>query len=490
MAVGDDPFARAGNLFPNLGLQGGGIAPGIFETLTKATPSFGLAPGLALRWEALSPSMWRFTLRRGVTFHDGTAFKADSVVSTLVLASNRANKPRGLDSTSAKAVSDDVVEVNLSLPNLRFAEQMANTAMGIQAAGTQAGNGDTPASTPTGTGPFQFESYAPDSQLRVVANPRYREGPPRLRSITFRFSSSNEASRLLAAGQVDAVSNLPDGPLPSPKEVARVATSRQAVRSSYLLMNVQGTGEWATLKGDAVRQAVARALDRQAITRIGWPGLAEPSRSVIPPAVLGSAGVRVRAPLYDLGQAGAILDHAGWIPGTDGIRQRDGKRLSLTLLTARRRQDDRAVEAIRAQLAQAGIAVVPLDLGGDGGARQSRVNQTTFDLFLDERGQDDANPCSLCRLFSTQAGGQLSVSAAVGGGPRADELFDRVHAEEIPETVRSLAVEMMGVVTSDQTVVVPLAALRSAWLASPRVQGFEPPTLPGAQPWHEVWLSR
>lgn len=484
-----DPFAQGGNLFPTVGLQADGPSLGIFETLTRVTPSFGTAPGLAVRWEALSPSRWRFVLRRDVTFHDGTPFKADSVVSTLDLVASRANKPRGLDSGSARAVADDVVEVDLSFPNLRFAEQLANPAMGIQAAGAQAGIGDSPASTPTGTGPFRFAYYTPDSELQVVANLRYWGGPPRLRSITFRFGGAEEGERLLATGQVDAVANLPDRPVRSPEFIGRVVTSRQPARAAYLLMNVQGTGEWATLREDAVRKAVAEGLDRNAVARVGWPGRGEPSRSVVPPAVLGIEGARVRAPAYDLDKAMATLDQAGWVPGPHGVRQRDGRRLSLTLVTAERRQTERAVEAIQAQLAQVGIEVTVLDPGPDGGARLARVNQTAFDLFLDERSQDDANPCALCRFFSTQAGGQLSVSTAVGAGPDADALFDQVHAEPAIDRVRVLAVDLMRVVTEERIVAVPFAAVRSMWLVSPRVQGLEPAAA-GVQAWEGVWLSR
>jgi hypothetical protein len=118
-----------------------------------------------------------------------------------------------------------------------------------------------------------------------------------------------------------------------------------------------------------------------------------------------------------------------------------------------------------------------------------RLNQATFDLFLETRFQDDANPCTLCRFFSIRPGGQLEVAGAVGGGPAADALFDRAFAAPSLDSARRLTAELMELVTGDRAVAVPLASLRSAWLVSPRVQGFDPAPLPGAQRWERVYLS-
>lgn len=83
MAVDEDPFLGGTPPTPNLGLRSDDLNPGIFESLTSLTPRFGLTHGLAVRSEAETPSRWRFELREGVRFHDGTPLTAEAVVDTL-----------------------------------------------------------------------------------------------------------------------------------------------------------------------------------------------------------------------------------------------------------------------------------------------------------------------------------------------------------------------------------------------------------------------
>lgn len=503
--MGEDPFLRGTPPTPNLGLRSDDLAPGIFETLTSLSPGFGLAPGLAVRWEAESPTRWRFELREGVRFHDGSPLTADAVVATLQAVAGgfvnselenvarRQSRPRGLEPDSAKAEGEGVVIVSLSEANMRLPEQLANPRMAVQALGTQAGDGSTPATTPTGTGPFRFASYDSGSTLRVTANDDHWNGPPNLSSITFVFGPGEDASRLLAARQVDAVG------LISAQDLAEVSgrTDRLVesppARSVFLLMNRGGVGEWASLRDDNLRRAVSMALDREVVAETGWPDHGEPNDTLIPPVVLDAAAERVDPPDHDLAGARALLDDAGWVPGPDGVRAKDGRSLTLTLLIPNRDLvSERVVETIGDQLAEVGIALELLgaDVGDLNGSALDRVNAATFDLFLDVRSQYDANPCALCRFFSIRPGGDLTVSGVVRAGPEADSVFDEVYLAPSLAAARRLAAQLMQVVIAEEVVVLPLATLANPWLVSPRVQGFVPAPLAGAQQWAAVWLSR
>lgn len=504
VAVGEDPFLRGTPPTPDLGLRSDDLAPGIFETLTSLTPTFGLTPGLAVRWEAETPSRWRFELRQDVRFHDGSPLTAEAVVATLQAVAGgfvnselenvarRQSRPRGLEPDSARAEGEGVVIVSLSEANLRLPEQLANPRMAVQALGTRAGDGATPATTPTGTGPFRFVSYDPGSTLRVAANDDHWSGPPDLRSITFVFGPDEDASRLLAARQVDLVGLVPPGDLAEVSgRTDRVVESRPA-RSIFVLMNRGGVGEWALLRDDDLRRAVTMALDPEVVAETGWPDHGEPNHTLIPPVVLDAAAERVDPPGHDLAGAQALLGDAGWIAGPDGIRVKDGHRLTLTLLIRNRDlAGEPVVEAIGDQLAQAGIALelAAPDVDDPSGSALGRVNAATFDLFLDVRPQYDANPCALCRLFSIRPGGDLTVSGVVRPGPEVDSLFDEVYVAPSLAAARRVAARLMQVVITEEVVAVPLATLTSPWLVSPRVHGFQPAPLPGAQQWAAVWLS-
>ena len=118
-----------------------------------------------------------------------------------------------------------------------------------------------------------------------------------------------------------------------------------------------------------------------------------------------------------------------------------------------------------------------------------RVNNATFDLYLASQTQDDANPCALCRFFTIRPGGQLSFSSSVGGGPKVDDAYDRIFSSPSIDTARRTAADIMQVVTAERFTAISLASLRTEWLISPRVRGFDPAVLTGAQRWEGVFLT-
>lgn len=487
VAVGEDPFNPA---VPDVGLRQNGPNPGIFETLTALTPAFGVAPGLATRWESPSPTVWRFTLRPEVFFHDGTPLNGPAAAAALNVLAERQTRPRGLEPGGATAAGDLGVEISLSTPNARLPEQLAAPNMGLASPGTQPGVGDSPATTPTGTGPFTFVSYTPKSELKVKANERYWGEKPALSTLTFRFGPPADASRLLATRQVEAVGMVPYRNLAAVSGRTDRKVASPAATAVYLLLNAGGIGEFATLKDDNVRRAVAFTIDRRAVAEQGFMEHGDESDTVIPPLVMGSdAADRVKPPPRNVSEARTLLDRAGWGQGADGVRTKDGRPLVLSLLLARPADQERAVEVLRAQLAEAGIGLRVQDAPE---GVFTRVRQSAFDLFLDVRAQDDANPCGLCRFFSVRGASDqasLAIAEASGGGARADELIARVFEAPSVDTTRRLAADMVNLVTTDRVTAVSIAVLRAEWLVSPRVQSFEAAAFPGNQRWDKVWLS-
>ncbi|MFP5318373.1 MAG: ABC transporter substrate-binding protein [Acidimicrobiia bacterium] len=484
VAAGVDPFFQ-GNV-PNVGLVTGGPNPGIFETLTRLTGSFGLQPGLAVRWESPSPEQWRFVLRPNVTFHNGHRLDAAAVVANLEAIATRQNRPRGLDPGTARA-NGDTVELTLTAPNARLAEQLANPAMGIQAPGTAAGAGGDPSETPTGTGPFRFEGYNPGVNLAVRAFEGYWGTKAQLTSITFRFGPERDAGRLLATRQVELVGHVPYEFLPKVSGRTDSVKGSQPARAEYLLLNTGGVDDFATLKDDNLRRAIALAVDRDAVQKAAWPEDGDDNDSLIPAVVLGEAAQSVRTPNQNLNESRRLLEQSGWGPGPDGVRAKQGQPLTLSLILARPDEQQKAGETVRAQLAEVGIGVNVVDPAPE--TPFARVSTATFDLYMASQVQDDANPCSMCRFFSVRPGGSLAFASAVGGGQKADELYDRSYTAPSQDSARRVAAELMNVVVAERFTAVPLASLRTEWLISPRVRGFEPAALGGDQRWESVWLT-
>jgi peptide/nickel transport system substrate-binding protein len=272
------------------------------------------------------------------------------------------------------------------------------------------------------------------------------------------------------------VSGRTDRPLASPP-----------ARAEFLLMNTGGIDEWTTLKDDTVRQAIALGIDRKAVQKAAWPDDGEDNATLIPEDVLADTKDRVKTPSWNPDQAKRLLDQAGWAPGGDGVRVKNGKPLVLSLILARPSEQQQAGEAVKSQLAGIGIGLQIVDPAPD--TPFTRVNAGTFDLYMATQLQDDANPCALCRFFTVRPGGQLAFASASGGGAKADDLYDRTFASPSIDTARRAAADIMNVVIAERFTAVPLAALRTEWLASPRVRGFEPAALGGDQRWDSVWLT-
>jgi peptide/nickel transport system substrate-binding protein len=195
----------------------------------------------------------------------------------------------------------------------------------------------------------------------------------------------------------------------------------------------------------------------------------------------------VKTPTQNTDQAKRLLDQAGWAPGADGVRSKNGSPLVLTLILARPAEQQAAAKVLTNQLAAVGIGVKVVDPTPD--TPFVRLNNATFDLFMASQVQDDANPCALCRFFSIRPGGQLSYASSVGGGPEADTLYDSTYTAPSDDTARRAAADIMNVVVAKRFTAVPLASLRTEWLISPRVRGFEPAALGGDQDWDSVWLT-
>ncbi len=489
VAVGDDPFMAGNPAALDIGIRTNGPNPGIFETLTRLSPTYGVEAALAERWESPNPKTWRFFLRHNVTFHNGAAFNAEAVVAALDSFSARQTRPRGLDKGTAKATADDVVEVNLTADNTRLPEQLSNPSMAILAPGTRAGAGDTPETTPTGTGPFSFLSYSKGTELKMKANEKYWAGAPQLRTLAFKFGPEKDASRLLATRQVEIAGMVAYANLASVSGRTDRNVQSRPGQAVYLLLNNGGIDQWTTLKDDNVRKAIAQTIDRKEVTKAGWDGHGDDSTTLIPEIVLGTdAADRVRPLPLNPNEAKKTLDGAGWAATLpNGMRAKDGKPLSIKLLLSKPSDQTKAAETIKAELAAVGIDVAVQDPGAD--QPGTLINNASFDMYLDVRAQDDANPCALCRFFTIRPGGQLSFSGSVGGGPKVDDAYDRIFSAPSIDTARRTAADIMQVVTAEKITAISIAALRTEWLISPRVRGFDPAVLTGDQRWDGVYLT-
>src|SRR5690606_7705744 len=134
----------------------------------------------------------------------------------------------------------------------------------------------------------------------------------------------------LQAGEVDLIFDVPR------EAASQVTGNLQLITSGVgaydaLYFNIHGEPPYDLGQDPAIRAAVAHAIDEEALIA-AWQGLAEPNTTMVPPAVLGDAAEMVEGTPYDPAAATRLLEEAGWTPGDDGILQKDGRRLTLTMV--------------------------------------------------------------------------------------------------------------------------------------------------------------
>ena len=182
----------------------------LFEGLMKASPDGGVVPAVARDYEiSADGTVYTFTLREEVTFHNGNQVTIEDVLYSLERCAGSENDGTPLISafsnvTDISADAEGRVVLTLAEPSLEFLNSMT-------AAIIPAGSGSTQATAPVGTGPFSFVSYTPQSSMEVVRFDGYWGEKASLAKVTFKIITDTNTLVLgLKGGTLDMVIHLPN----------------------------------------------------------------------------------------------------------------------------------------------------------------------------------------------------------------------------------------------------------------------------------------
>lgn len=446
----------------------------IFESLVYLTPDYQIEPMLAESWEFVEPNTWRITLRQGVTFHDGTPFTAEAVKYSMDrLAANGGGVLRvGEDSTVI--VDDATVEITPTITNRRFMQQVGHPNDSILPPGLN------PAESRNGTGPFREVEYVPGDHYTVEANPDYWGEAPGVNEITFQFYPDPTA-RLLAlqAGDVDLITEVPRQSASQVEAIGAELITGPVGAYEAMYFQIHGEEPYDLGQNPAIREAVSIAIDRQQVIDSAWQGNAEPGTTMIPPAILGDYADLVEAPQYDPEAARQILTNDGWVDSGDGIRAKDGRRLTLTLINGYGSAADHGTvpELLQAQLRDIGVEVEIVQTP-DTATYEQRLAVGEGDLWLEAGSQNDGNPAFLPDLlFSSPVEGGDPESTMYGRAFAPGEEFDTAIAEAREAVdfaqVQEAAARAMNVVINEERVVIPLCGFYRITGASDAIAAFD-----------------
>jgi len=305
-------------------------------------------------------------LRRGVRWSDGAPFTADDVVFSTNVVNNPANNVIGRDGWNLIQKMDEpdkyTVVYHLRKPYAAYLPTFFGTAganpciLPKHILGGLPNINQAPYNAkPIGIGPFRVVAWRRGDAVELEANPYYWRGRPKLQRVTYKMvPDRNTLITLMQTGEVDLWPLVPSGYINRTKSLAGFRTD---VVPSYYFAHIDFNLRNPILRDIRVREALRYAIDRQTIvekTAFGYGILQE---SMVSPANPVS-DQRIPMTPYDAAKAKALLDEAGWKVGPDGIRTKNGHRLSLRFASYTGAPDtDERIELLRSWWKAIGVEI-------------------------------------------------------------------------------------------------------------------------------------
>jgi peptide/nickel transport system substrate-binding protein len=374
----------------------------IYDNLVVLLPDQTVAPWLAESWE-VSPDRktYVFKLRHGVTFHDGTPFDAAAVKANF----DRLGDPKSVlyarpdigPFEKAEVLQPDTVRITLTRPFEALLRNLSSTKLAIVSPAAVAKYGAVFGQHPVGTGPFRFAGLTQGTEIRLERNADYAWAPPTashagpayIEKLTFR-NVPEQATRVAAlkSGQVQVADLIPSQFLADVKADPDLRLlQKELLNTNYALSLNVARAPW---DDEEIRHAFRLSLDIGTIVRVVYLGTAPRAWSPLSPSIFASAEHELANSWKpDPAKATAILDAKGWITGADGIRVKDGKRLTISFIDTQGNREQRldCIQLIRRQLAHVGIALT-IDTQ-PAGAYLQKVAAGEFDLSAGAQFCDD-----------------------------------------------------------------------------------------------------
>jgi peptide/nickel transport system substrate-binding protein len=251
-----------------------------------------LQPALAESWEATDPTTYVFTLREGVTWHDGSPLTAEDVVFSIEWNMNPDNASQlaafFASVESVEATADNEVTVTLSRPDAQFQYSMAHMSgfimnqAQLESAGETFG---TPDVLPLGTGPYRLVEFVPDDHVTFERFEDYWGEPGAAQTIVIRQIPDSQ-TRLLAmqSGEIDGTFDVPISEVDQWEGLDGVTVITAPSNGVYQLILDQETPPFDDIH---VRKAIALAVDREGIVQAVLNGKGAAALAINPPGIWG-----------------------------------------------------------------------------------------------------------------------------------------------------------------------------------------------------------
>ena len=446
-----------------------------YEGLVRYSKDYKIEPCLATSWKAISDTHYRFNLRKGVKFHDGTPFTADDVVFSY----GRIKEPQGTNQiyvqgiAEVKKIDDYTVDFILSGPTpvllrniVDFRIMSKGWAEKNNSAHVQdyANKQETFASRNTnGTGPYILKTWEPDKRIVFAQNKSWWDkSASNITDVIYTPIKSDQTRvSALLSGEVDLVTDLPTQDVdrlrkaPNLKildgiEVRTIFIGLDQHEDELKYSSVKGKNPFKDVR---VRHALNMAIDREAIKKVTMGGLSVPAAIMIAPGVHGYSKDLDRVEKYDVAGAKKLLAAAGYPEGFE---------FTLDCPNNRYVNDEKVCQALVAMWAKAGIRArlnampfanyIPKILKFDTSAYMLGWGVATFDGLYTLQ--------SLVRTKTTGADGSFNLGRV--SDPKLDAIIDALKITTDTKKRDALLKEGLEI-TRDQYYYVPLHHQLRPW---------------------------
>ena len=417
------------------------VTGNVYEPLVGRNKDLSLTPMLATSWKQTSPTVWRFELRKGVQFHDGTPFTADDVVFSLARTQVEGSDMKSYtnDFKEVRKIDSHTVEIETKTPfpilpdvlSLVYimSKKWCETNQATVPVDRRKGVENTASFKANGTGPFRVRERQPNVRTVFTRNGSYWgkiEG--NVTEVVF-TPIGNDATRVAAllSGEVDVMEPVPvqdidrvnssantraiTGP-----ELRTIFLGMDQKRDELLYSNVKGKNPF---KDKRVRQAFYQAIDIKGIKKTVMRGASNPSAQLVGPGINGFQPDMKRLP-YDVEAAKKLMAEAGYPNGFE---------VSMNCPNDRYVNDGRICQTVAANLSRINVKInLQAETKGTYFPKILRRDTSFYMLGWTPATYDAHNVMNaIMRCVDDKGAGQFNLGAYCN--PKVDELTLKVQAE-------------------------------------------------------------
>ena len=455
----------------------------VYDTLVGRNKDLTVAPLLATSWKQTSPTVWRFELRKGVKFHDGTPFTADDVLFSFARASGEGSdmKSNTTDIKEVRKDGDFAIEIETKgpfpiLPDvitqlMIMSKKWCEDNKATLPVDRRKGIENTASFKANGTGPYRVRERQPNVRTVFTRNPTYWgkiEG--NVQEVIF-TPISNPATRVaaLVSGEIDVMEPVPV------QDVARINASPNArviagpelrtiflgmdqKRDELLYSSVKGKNPF---KDKRVRQAFYQAIDINGIQRTVMRGASRPTALMVGPGINGWTAEQDKRLPYDIEAAKKLLADAGYPTGFE---------VTMNCPNDRYVNDGQICQSVAANLARIGVKVnLATETKGTYFPKILRRDTSFYLLGWTPTTYDSHNALTAliaCPDDKTGAG-QFNLGAYCN--PKVDELTKKIQSET-DKPKRDAMIKEAFALHTDDVGHLPLHQQALAWGVSKKVE--------------------